>query len=334
MALASRPADRDPGNPKTHLWLFVIAVVAALASFVYFLAVVARAVPARDQAAEPETTSTAAGTTMPASPGPMAAPSAEAGPSVDPDRLGAAIRVVLTPDEAATTGVAVMTVDGRLLGGLNEDLPGYAASTFKLAVLFEAEQRVAAGELQYTDRILITDEARAGDLGTIDRLPIADDGTVSLGEALHAMVTYSDNATAVALLRLFGPAAIDSTLRELGATTFSVNDRTLPTTPRDLAVVMAAIVRGEGMTAAERDHALGLLFAQQIRVGIPAALDGADGVLQVGNKTGSWTNATRDVALVETTAGRYVVAIMAEGDWNWELIRRAARAVHEDFTQR
>jgi beta-lactamase class A len=240
---------------------------------------------------------------------------------------------VLTADEAATTGVAVMLPDGSWLGGLNPDLPGYAASTFKLAVLYEAERQVSEGLLSYDNGITIDDEARAEDLGTLDRLPIAADGTVSLGAALEAMVSFSDNASAVALLRLLGPSQVDARLRELGIVTMSVNDRALPATARDLATLMAAIVRGEGLSDEAQQHALGLLFTQEVRAGIPAALESLPGVVRVGNKTGTWENATRDVAVVESSWGTYVVAVVADGDWNWELIGRVARAVHEELTR-
>jgi beta-lactamase class A len=113
----------------------------------------------------------------------------------------------------------------------------------------------------------------------------------------------------------------------------SVNDRALPATARDLATLMAAIVRGEGLSDEAQQHALGLLFTQEVRAGIPAALESLPGVDRVGNKTGTWENATRDVAVVESSWGTYVVAVVAEGDWNWELIGRVARAVHEELTR-
>ena len=327
------PVNRTspPGGPAERTpWEFLLAVAAATGAFVYLLAVVAgHMVP----------DSTGAGTRAAGtggSAGHLVDASRAAGPSSGDQAaaLEAAIRAVLTTDEAASTGVAVMTPGGEWLGGLNPDLPGYAASTFKLAILLEAERRVSAGVLSYTDRIPVTDEARAEDLGTIDRLPVAPDGTVSLGEALEAMITFSDNASAVALLRFLGPGEIDASLRALGAERFSVNDPGLPTTARDLALVLAAIARGEGMSAAQRDHALELLTAQEVRAGIPAALDGMPDVLRVGNKTGTWPGATRDAALVETESGAYVIAVMSEGDWNWELVRRVARAVHDQLTVR
>ncbi|WP_322819298.1 serine hydrolase [Tepidiforma sp.] len=247
--------------------------------------------------------------------------------------LESVIRSAVAADEAATTGVAVVLPDGSWIGGLNPELPGYAASTFKLALLYEAERRVSEGRLGYDDRLALDEEARREDLGTLARLPIAEDGTISLGQALEAMVVVSDNASAIAVLRLLGPSQVDARLRQLGIVTMSVNDRALPTTARDLALLMAAIVRGEGLNTTAHTHALDLLFAQEARAGIPAALEPYPDVIRVGNKTGTWDNATRDVAVVEAEAGTYVVAAMTEGDWNWELVGRLARAIHGELTR-
>ncbi|MES4792737.1 MAG: hypothetical protein C4321_06870, partial [Chloroflexota bacterium] len=187
--------------------------------------------------------------------------------------LESAIRASVTANEAATTAVAVVLPDGSWIGGLNPELPGYAGSTFKLALLYEAELRVSEGRFTYAEHIAIDEAARLEDLGTRATLPIAEDGTSSLEQALEAMIVFSDNASSIALLGLLGPSQVDARLRHLGIITMSVNVRALPTTARDLALLMAAIVRGEGLSTTAHTHALDLLFAQEARAGIPAALE-------------------------------------------------------------
>ncbi|GIW12835.1 MAG: hypothetical protein KatS3mg062_0274 [Tepidiforma sp.] len=338
MGLFSRPeraARRDPGPALPAFVLLAGAATAAVGALVYLAAVLSAL--AGDSDAAPAGTTVRASSAGEDARGWAASagdPTGSLQSASDAGSIERAIRAALSPAEAATTGVAVMTPDGELIGGLNADQTGYAASTFKLAVLLEVERRVSIGTLSYDDRIAMTDEARAEDLGTLDRLPLAEDGTLSVGEALEAMITYSDNASAVLLLRLLGPADIDATLRGIGAWETSVNDPSLPTSAADLARVMAALVRGEGLTDAARAHALDLLFAQEVRAGIPEALEEMPGVMRVGNKTGTWPNATRDVAWVETASGGYILAVMTEGDWNWELVQRVARAVHEELTSR
>lgn len=257
---------------------------------------------------------------------------------IDPPAAAARPAEVLSgldPDELLTTSVAAFNLDTGAVFLHNADVHLYAASTFKLAVLYEAERRISAGTLGYEDRLLLTPEAVAEDLGTLALLPLNGDGTVSIEEALEAMVTLSDNATAVALMRLLGPASIDQTLRELGAGTMSVNTPDLPATARDQARLLAAIVNGEGVAPAQRLHMRDLLIAQQTRDGIPSAIVAAAGPgAVVGNKTGTWPGVTRDAGFVETSAGRYVIAVMVEGDWNWDLVRRVTSAVHREMTSR
>ncbi len=231
--------------------------------------------------------------------------------------------------------VAVLNLDDGRWAAYDADRVQYAASTFKLAVLYEIERRVSAGELAYDDRVLLDEEAVAEDLGTLERVPVAEDGTVSVAEALDAMVTLSDNATAVALLRHVGPSAVDETLRAIGLTTMSVNTKELPATAADLALLMRAIVAGEGVGDAQREHMRDLLLGQTIRSGIPAALVAESRTgLAVGNKTGTWPDITNDVAFVESDAGTYVIAVTAEGDWNWALVSDVSRAVYDTMTAR
>jgi beta-lactamase class A len=231
--------------------------------------------------------------------------------------------------------VAVLNLDDGRWAAHDANRVRYAASTFKLAVLYEVERRVSAGELAYDDRVLLDEEAVAEDLGTIERVPVADDGTVSIAEALDAMVTLSDNATAVALLRLLGPGAIDETLRDIGLAKMSVNTKDLPVTAADLALLMRAIVTGEGVGDAQREHMRDLLLGQTVRSGIPAALVAESRTgLAVGNKTGTWPDTTNDVAFVESDAGTYVIAVTAEGDWNWALVSDVSRAVYDAMTAR
>lgn len=306
-----------------------------LVAVVYFCSVVARAlVPSASAEGGPP----AVGAELAR----VAARSTEADITLDapsevaPDRaLQDAVTAALASHAGTAAAVAVLNVDDGRWAAHDPDRVFYAASTFKLAVLYEAERRISAGDLSLDDRILLTEEALSEDLGTLDLVAIAEDGTVSVEEALTAMITLSDNATAVALLRHLGPAAIDATLRELGLTTMAVNTKELPATAPDLALLMRAIVTGEGVGDEEREHMRGLLLAQTIRSGIPAALaaESRAGV-EIGNKTGTWPGITSDVAFVQSAAGTYVLAVTAEGDWNWALVGDVSRAVYDAMTAR
>ena len=238
--------------------------------------------------------------------------------------LEATIADALAPYSGGFSVVVRRLDDGRS-AELNPDAVYYAASTFKLAILYEAERRISAGELALTDRLQLTGADFEEDLGTSGSLQLDGEGTISVGDALFAMITRSDNTTAVAFLHRFGGAKIDGALASLGISKMSVNTTELPVTAADIARLMEALVSGEGLSEAAREHARGLLLGQTTRWGVPSLLP-AD--VPVGNKTGTWPGATHDVAFVEAPGGTYVIAVLTDGDWAWEPIAAVSAAVY------
>ncbi|MGE0598626.1 MAG: serine hydrolase [Dehalococcoidia bacterium] len=219
--------------------------------------------------------------------------------------------------------------DGRS-AALNGDYQFYAASTFKLAILYEAEVRHAKGELEYTDTLLMSEEDAAEDLGTSGYLHFEPDGSITIGNLLEAMITVSDNSSAVTLLHEFGGGNIDDTLRSIGLKTMTVNQVELWTTADDLARLMEAIYTGESVGPTERAHMRELLLAQNIRNGIPGALASeVDEGLRIGNKTGTWPGAQHDVAFVEAQSGAFIIAILTDGSYEgWQALQRVTQAVY------
>jgi beta-lactamase class A len=246
----------------------------------------------------------------------------------DPQLYGAIV-AALGPDLEHYGVVVKRLTDGRG-ATVNADKQFYAASLFKLAVLEEAERRQSAGTLNFDDEITLTDEDVSEDLGTLSEVPMDSSGSLSIRDALRAMVTVSDNATAVALLHLLGGPEIDETLRSLGLTTMSVNTTDLPTTASDMALLMEAVVTGRGLTAEGQADARTLLLGQEVRSGVP---QGVPGGVKVGNKTGTWDNATHDVAFVEAPGGTYVIAVLTDGSGGWAPIARVSAAVYSLLAQ-
>ena len=251
-------------------------------------------------------------------------------PAWDDAVLRRAIEHALGADIEHTSVVVRRLADGRS-ASVNGGREYYAASTFKLAILYEAERRRSLGELDLDSVVYLNDDDLSEDLGTLDYLPLEADGGVRIRAALEAMIAYSDNSSAVALLHLLGGGAIDETLRELGLTVTSVNTRDLPTTATDLALLMQAIVEGRGLSKEARDEARSFLLAQKTRDGIPAGLPWD---MPVGNKTGTWEGATHDVAFVEAPGGTYVIAILSDKGWAWEPLQRVSNAVIGELWRR
>jgi len=164
------------------------------------------------------------------------------------------------------------------------------------------------------------------DLGTLDDLRLDDSGSLPVRAAVEAMITHSDNASAVAILHLLHGATVDETLAKLGLEHTSVNTSDLPTTAGDMAILMEAVETGRDLPSQAQAEMRDLLLRQLTRAGIPRLLP--DGV-PVGNKTGTWTGATHDVAFVDAPGGIYVLAVLSDRDWDWEPIARVSRAVFD-----
>jgi beta-lactamase class A len=185
------------------------------------------------------------------------------------------------------------------------------ASLYKLALLAEAERRVDTGELHYGDTITIEDE------------DITEDGSfepagteLTLDEALEAMITISDNGTALALWHVLGAENINATLRALGINDFHVfeswgeDDNTA--TPRAVGTLLTLLAKRQLISAAASDRMLARLGRQQINDRLPAGLP--EGVV-VAHKTGNLPGLTHDAGIIFTPFGpRVVVAMTWDAD--------------------
>jgi len=180
-----------------------------------------------------------------------------------------------------------------------------AASLYKLGVLAEAERRVDAGDLHYGDAITIQPEDITLD-GSFE-----DAGTqLTLDEALEAMITISDNGSALALWRILGGANIDATLEKAGIKNFHValdDSEDNWVTPRAVGTFFTLLARRQLISAAASDRMLSRLERQQINDRLPAQLP-ADVV--IAHKTGNLSSVTHDAGIIFTKTGpRIVVAL-------------------------
>jgi beta-lactamase class A len=249
---------------------------------------------------------------------------------VEDPALREAIEAALGDGAEDYSVVVVRPSDGRS-AFVDADREFYGASLFKLAILYEAGLRLSRGELTLEEHLEISEEDLAQDLGTLQYQVRDAEGNLTIRNALEAMVTVSDNSTAVALLHLFGGGAIDETLRGLGIEKTSVNTNELPATARDMARIMDAIVAGEGLDPATHELLMDLLTRQRVRDGIPSGLpDGVDS----GNKTGTWEEITHDVAYVEAETGTYVIAVLTATNRDWDGIAAVSEAVYEAMSAR
>lgn len=189
------------------------------------------------------------------------------------------------------------------------DEPVITASLYKLAVLVEAERRVEAGTLTYATAI------------TIEREDITADGSyepagteLRLDDALEAMITLSDNGTALALWRILTPVAINATLVSAGIRDFHValdSSEDNVATPRAVGTLLTLLARRTLISPAASDRMLARLARQTIRDRLPSQLPET---VRVANKTGNLTGLTHDAGIIYTPSGPRVVVAMT-----WDL---------------
>jgi beta-lactamase class A len=249
-------------------------------------------------------------------------------PASEDPALDALIRTTLSGYDGSYSVVVHNLSDGRY-AALNEGQVYYAASLFKLALLLEAYRQRDAGEIDFSQVLTLDEKYAAYDLGTLDFLELEVGDTITLADAIRAMIIVSDTPTAVMVQDVVNPWRVDQTLRSLGINDMSVTTTELPTTARDMALLMEAVAAGEGVTSESRSEMLALLLQEWVRGGIPS---GVPANSAVAHKTGNLTGACHDVALVWGPGGPYVIAVLSDRSWDWEGTAAVSRAVWDYFT--
>jgi beta-lactamase class A len=224
-----------------------------------------------------------------ASPGPATAMQAQLAPLVDSfhGRLGIAV---------------VDLASGETRAAINADERFPTASTIKTAVLVEAWQQIEDGRLAIGGVVELRKEDKVGGAGVLNRMH--DGLALTIGDLLHLMIALSDNTATNLLIARVGTSRVNAKLDALGLTNTRLFRPTfrdgradaLPelereyglgmSTPREMARLMAAIGRGQVVSAEACERMLATLRAQQDRAMIPRAIPAAPGV-QIANKTGT-----------------------------------------------
>ena len=184
-----------------------------------------------------------------------------------------------------------------------------AASLYKLGILAHVESLVDAGKLTYADTIEIEPEDITED-GSYEL-----SGTVlTIDQALEAMVTVSDNGTALAFWHSLGPDNINATLQKLGLTAFHIanddNDNNTASA-RVIGQYFTLLAQRKLVSPAASDRMLARLERQQINDRLPSELPAGT---TIAHKTGNLGFATHDAGIIYTPSGpRIVVGMTANG---------------------
>ena len=207
------------------------------------------------------------------------------------------------------------------------------ASTIKLAIMVEAFAQVAEGKLKWTDEIVLTKEKKVGGAGIL--FEFADNLKLTLRDALHLMITISDNTATNLVLDAVTADAVNARMDKLGfkntrslRKVFGGGDSAAGkdpknssfglgvTTPREMATLMERLERGEIVSPEASKEMIEILKRQQFHDGVGRTLLDEP----IASKVGALDRLRSDVAIVYTRRGRIALAItcddMPEVVWN------------------
>jgi beta-lactamase class A len=233
---------------------------------------------------------------------------------------------VLSLFQAAGASGAVTLVE---LGGreprtwsLNGDQPLLAASTYKLPLLVEQAEKIAAGGEHPGD--LLCYQSQDWEDGWFT--DYSDGSCFTRAELMQRIGEYSDNTAAHMLVRYEGdgPALNDYAARH-GATASAFYDPNT-TTSNDLARLWVTEAHGGAGGTAAQKYLYPLLANTSTEEGIPAGVPARG----VSHKTGVLGDQVNDAGLVKGPAGDYVLAVCTAGpagDGGWKLVADVSRAV-------
>jgi beta-lactamase class A len=238
------------------------------------------------------------------------APTAEvgrpAGIKVDPE-LQKLVEAALA-GKAEHYGVYVKDLTTGKGAAVNAGQVFNAASLFKVEVMFEVFRQKELGLVAFDELLEITPYYASFDLGTL-RLEVGQSESVS--EALYYMMSVSDNVAAVLLQDRAGSSNINSTMKALGLKDSGLFEDGLPATAQDFGVLLEAIMNDGGISDESRTQMLDLMESETIDNGVVAGLPKGT---KVAHKTGNWTDATNDAAIVFGPKGAYILVVLSDTD--------------------
>jgi beta-lactamase class A len=202
-----------------------------------------------------------------------------------------------------------------------------AASLFKLFVMYEAFRQETLGLIDWDQRLVVTPY--------YDSFALSPRVTelcqsLTVGEAMEAMLSVSDNAAAVLLQDLVGSGNVNASIAALGLEDSGLFEDGLPATADDMALLMEAIATGNAISPAASADMLRLLdhdvFENGLVSGVPVGTT-------VSRKTGNWSDATNVAGVVFAPFGPYVFVALTSNGYETEVIRALSSAAYAHFEE-
>jgi beta-lactamase class A len=234
----------------------------------------------------------------------------------------------LITESAGDWGVAVRDLHTQETLLANPDRHFVAGSLYKLGVAAEAYARIDAGTLAEESPVLVSQEDVDPEYGGSRYVAGM---YLSVRQAVHAMITQSDNGAALALVDRLGLNAVNLRFELLGMPdTRLVYDAV--TTPRDVLSYFTMLADGEVVSVEASQSMVQLLAAQEINDRIPAGLPVGEG-WWVAHKTANIDTMVGDAGIVYTpNDAAYALIVLNEGLANYstsvETMRSISRRVY------
>lgn len=214
--------------------------------------------------------------------------------------------------------------DGRS-AFVNADRPHQGGGLLQLALLHAAYGRSEAGKLDFTKEVTLKERHVKADNGTLAFLELHEGDKYTLNDALIAMVIVSDGASTEIVYDAVGD--IDKVMAALGLDASRFDKPPSSTTAGDMAVLLRAIARPDGVSKDSRQAMLELLLQEGIRDGLVAGIPAGT---SVAHKTGA-LGATHDVGLVWGPKGPYIIAVLSDTPGDWATVSGLSRLVYDYF---
>ncbi|XWK89652.1 MAG: serine hydrolase [Phormidium sp.] len=214
-----------------------------------------------------------------------------------------------------TPGVFVIDLETGNYADLNGNNAIASASTIKVPILIAFLQDVEAGKIQWEEKLTLKSEFLASGSGNMRHRKTGTEYTAL--DVLTRMITISDNtATNMVIDRLGGIEALNRRFQEWGLTTTTLRNPlpdvqgTNTSSPKELAVLMARVMRGELVSAASRDRMMEIMQQTENDNLLPKGIgEGA----KIAHKTGNIGSMLADVGIVNLPSGKqYVIAVMVQ----------------------
>jgi beta-lactamase class A len=225
-----------------------------------------------------------------------------------------------------------------------EQLVAPTASTIKLTVLYELVKQAEEGRLKLDDSKPLDRSKAVEGSGVLYNL-----GTPALSLRDHAtlMVVLSDNTATNVLVDVVGMDAVNARMRGLGLAATRLRRHMMDgaaarrgdenvSSSSDIARLLEALYRGQGLAPASRDEALRILKIRNESKTTPL-LRGVPGTVDVASKPGELEGVRVDAGIVWAAKRPYIFSAMTtylqDDEAGAKAIEELARTAYEYFSR-